>query len=173
MKKKKEKFQSLKSKIKSPRSLKQVIQKLKKARGRSFKIVFTNGCFDLLHKGHVHYLEQAKRLGQILVVALNSDQSVRKLKGPTRPLNTLADRLEVIAALASVDYATWFDSDTPLEVIQLLQPDILVKGGDWKVEQIVGSKEVLSRGGKVFSLKYIEGRSTTSIINNIKKARNS
>ncbi len=168
---KKIKSQTLKSKIKSPQALKRVLGLLRGGRSKKNRsqVVFTNGCFDLIHKGHVHYLEHAKKLGDILIVALNSDASVQRLKGPTRPLNSLADRLEVMAALASVDYVTWFDTDTPLEVIQLLRPDVLVKGGDWKVDQIVGSKEVLAQGGVVRSLKYIEGRSTTRLIEKAQK----
>jgi rfaE bifunctional protein nucleotidyltransferase chain/domain len=128
------------------------------------RVVFTNGCFDLLHKGHVTYLEKAKELGDLLVVALNSDESIRQLKGSSRPLIPLADRLEVVAALGSVDFVTWFEEETPVALIKLLQPPILVKGGDWVVDQILGSKEVLSRGGKVYSLPYIQGHSTTELI---------
>lgn len=137
---------------------------LKQRSSRHAKVVFTNGCFDLLHKGHVTYLEQARKLGSALVVALNSDKSVKRLKGPERPLNTLADRLEVMAALECVDYVTWFEEDTPLEVILALRPKVLVKGGDWKPEQIVGAAEVLSWKGKVKSLPYVAGRSTTELI---------
>jgi rfaE bifunctional protein nucleotidyltransferase chain/domain len=134
-------------------------------------VVFTNGCFDLLHKGHVTYLERARRQGELLVVALNSDESVARLKGPERPLNRLADRLEVLAALESVDYVTWFEEDTPLELIRVLKPDVLVKGGDWPVERIVGASEVLARGGKVRSLPYIEGHSTTRLIEKARSER--
>ena len=148
------------SKIKTPQGLKRVLSK----RGTRAQVVFTNGCFDLLHKGHVTYLEQARRQGSLLVVALNSDESVSRLKGPQRPLNRLSDRLEVMAALESVDYVTWFEEDTPLRLIELLRPDVLVKGGDWKVDQIVGGKEVLGCGGKVKSLPYQEGHSTTRLI---------
>jgi rfaE bifunctional protein nucleotidyltransferase chain/domain len=130
--------------------------------------VFTNGCFDLLHKGHVTYLEQAKKLGSLLIVALNSDASTRRLKGKERPLNVLADRMEVIAALESVDYVTWFEEDTPLNLIRKLRPKILVKGGDWSADKIVGGTDVISWGGKVKSLPYIKGSSTTELI---KKAR--
>ncbi len=149
---------TLLSKVKSPQSLKRKLANLRK------RTVFTNGCFDLLHKGHVTYLEKARAQGDLLIVALNSDDSVRRLKGSDRPINPLADRLEVIAALESVDFVTWFEEDTPLELIQLLKPKVLVKGGDWKVDQIVGAKEVLAWGGKVRSLTYIKGRSTTDII---------
>ena len=146
------------SKVKSPTALKRIL------RARHSIVVFTNGCFDLLHKGHVTYLEKAKKQGDVLIVALNSDTSVKKLKGPSRPINSLEDRLEVVAALESVDYVTWFDEDTPLQLIRLLQPQVLVKGGDWKKSQIVGSEDVLSRGGRVLSLPYVEGKSTTQII---------
>ena len=151
-------MKSFTSKIKSPKALKRILSKKKNG------VVFTNGCFDLLHKGHVTYLEKAKQLGKLLVVALNTDASVRGLKGTGRPINGLADRLDVIAALESVDYVTWFDEPTPLGLIQLLEPHVLVKGGDWKPSQIVGSREVLARGGKVKSLKFVPGRSTTKMI---------
>lgn len=146
----------LEEKIKSPLAL-------KRALGHS-KMVFTNGCFDLLHQGHVRYLQAARRLGDILVVALNTDESVRALKGPSRPVNSLAERLEVIAALESVDYVTWFGDPTPLGLILALKPKVLVKGGDWKISQIVGAPEVLSWGGRVKSLPYLEDRSTTLMI---------
>lgn len=151
----------LKDKIQPARRLKKKLLDLQK---KKKKIVFTNGCFDLLHKGHVQYLQKAKKLGDILIVAVNSDSSVKILKGPTRPINPLADRVEVIAALEAVDYVTWFEEETPLKLIQYLKPNILTKGGDWKPEQIVGSTDVLSWGGKVKSLPYIEGRSTTKMI---------
>lgn len=148
-------------KIKSPQSLKQT---LSEAHLQKKNIVFTNGCFDLLHKGHVTYLEMARAQGELLIVALNSDESVRRLKGLERPLNPLEDRLEVIAALESVDYVTWFEEDTPLDLIRLLRPKTLVKGGDWKPDQIVGSQDVISWGGEVKSLHYVPGRSTTLLI---------
>lgn len=153
---------NFKSKIKSPAGLRSVLRKSRK------KVVFTNGCFDLIHKGHVTYLERAGKLGSLLVVALNSDASVKRLKGPSRPINSLPDRLEVLAALESVDYVTWFDEDTPLELIRLLKPHVLVKGGDWKIDQIVGAQDVISWGGKVRSLVFVEGRSTTQIIEKAK-----
>lgn len=146
------------SKIKSPQALKRALS------GKRKKSVFTNGCFDLLHKGHVTYLERAKRLGDLLIVALNSDASIRQIKGPDRPINGLADRLEVIAALESVDFVTWFEEETPLQLIRLLKPHVLVKGGDWKVDQIVGAHDVIGWGGRVRSLAYIQGRSTTAMI---------
>lgn len=132
-------------------------------------LVFTNGCFDILHRGHVTYLAQARALGSTLVVALNSDDSVRRLnKGPERPVNGLEDRLAVIAALASVDYVTWFDEDTPLETIVILQPDVLVKGGDWSPERIVGAAEVQARGGSVHSIPFMHARSTSALIAKIR-----
>ena len=131
------------------------------------QLVFTNGCFDLLHPGHVRYLDQARALGDSLVVALNSDRSVRALKGEGRPILSQRERAEVIAALESVDYVTTFDEETPRELITVLLPDILVKGGDWPVEQIVGREEVEAAGGKVLSLPYVEGSSTTDIIERI------
>jgi D-beta-D-heptose 7-phosphate kinase/D-beta-D-heptose 1-phosphate adenosyltransferase len=126
-------------------------------------IVFTNGCFDLLHYGHLHYLAQARDLGQRLVIGLNSGASVSRLKGPHRPINDEATRIHQMAALEFVDAVVIFDADTPLDLIRALQPDILVKGGDWKPEQIVGSDLVLARGGKVLSLPFVEGYSTTNI----------
>ena len=152
---------ALRSKIKSPKLL---IPVLRRAQKKRKKIVFTNGCFDLLHKGHVSYLEKARAQGDVLVVALNSDQSVKNIKGPTRPINTLADRAWVMAALESVDYVTWFNENDPVNLIRTLRPDVLVKGGDWKVHQILGSEDVLSWGGKVKSLKYLKGHSTTETI---------
>ena len=158
-------FRSLLDKISS-------IEELEKRFGldspRSSRIVFTNGCFDLLHKGHVTYLQEARNLGDLLVVGLNSDDSIRRLKGPQRPLNSLQDRLEVIASLESVDWVTWFEEDTPMELIQKLRPDFLAKGGDWKIEQIVGAPEVLSWGGAVKSIPFVEGRSTTRLIEKAK-----
>lgn len=133
------------------------------------KVVFTNGCFDILHPGHVTYLEAARGKGDFLVVALDTDAAVRKLKGPDRPVNSLESRMSVIAALECVDAVTWFDKGNPVPTIKKLHPNVLVKGGDWKPHQILGSKEVLCWGGKVFSLPYIEGKSTTNIIKKIRK----
>lgn len=134
---------------------------------RGKKIVFTNGCFDILHKGHVTYLNEAKKLGDLLVVGLNSDASVKRLKGPERPINNEKDRQFVLANLRSVDFVEIFEEDTPLSLILKVKPNILVKGGDWKIEQIVGAKEVIANGGEVFSLQFIDGYSTTSIITKI------
>ena len=131
------------------------------------KVVFTNGCFDLLHPGHVRYLQQARALGDVLIVALNSDRSVRELKGDKRPILTQEERAEVMAALACVDYVMIFDEPTPRQIISALLPDILVKGGDWGVDQIVGREEVENSGGQVMSLPFVDGCSTTDVIERI------
>jgi D-beta-D-heptose 7-phosphate kinase/D-beta-D-heptose 1-phosphate adenosyltransferase len=131
------------------------------------QIVFTNGCFDILHPGHVTYLEAARNKGDFLVVALDTDSAVSALKGPDRPINNLKSRQEVIAALESVDLVTSFSGGNPVPIIKKLHPHILVKGGDWKVEKILGSKEVLGWGGKVFSIRFVDGKSTTKIISKI------
>jgi D-beta-D-heptose 7-phosphate kinase/D-beta-D-heptose 1-phosphate adenosyltransferase len=132
-------------------------------------IVFTNGCFDLLHLGHVRYLRAAKRLGDVLVVGLNSDASVKRLgKGVDRPLVPQAARAEVLAALDMVDAVTIFDQDTPRELIRLVQPDVLVKGGDWKPADIVGADIVRVRGGRVRSLPYLDGFSTSALVGRIR-----
>ena len=130
--------------------------------------MFTNGCFDLIHAGHVRYLTQARALGDALVVALNSDRSVRALKGDGRPIMNEQERAEVIAALEAVNYVIVFDGETPRELIAALLPDVLVKGGDWPLNQIVGREEVEAAGGRVLSLPYVEGSSTTEIIERIK-----
>ena len=133
-------------------------------------LVFTNGCFDILHRGHVTYLAQARALGASLLVAVNSDASVRRLgKGEDRPVNPLEDRMALLAALGGVSLVTSFDEDTPLQVIQLCQPDVLVKGGDWATESIVGARDVLARGGKVVSIPFIHQRSTTTLLVKIRK----
>ena len=132
-------------------------------------LVFTNGVFDILHRGHVTYLAEARALGSSLVVALNSDASARRLgKGDDRPINALEDRLAVIAALESVAMVTWFEEDTPIERILACRPERLVKGGDWKVEQIVGAKEVAGWGGKVHSIAFQHDRSTTKLLSRIR-----
>lgn len=131
------------------------------------KVVFTNGCFDLLHPGHVRYLQQARALGDALIVALNSDRSVRELKGDKRPILNEAERSEVMAALACVDFVTIFDEPTPLEIISALLPDILVKGGDWGIDAIIGREEVEAAGGQVMSLAFVDGCSTTDVIERI------
>jgi rfaE bifunctional protein nucleotidyltransferase chain/domain len=132
-------------------------------------LVFTNGVFDILHRGHVTYLAQARALGASLVVAVNSDASVKRLdKGSDRPLNPLADRLAVVAALEATSLATWFEEDTPLELILALKPDVLVKGGDWKPEAMVGASEVAGWGGSVHSIPFAHQRSTTALIGKIR-----
>ncbi|PIP91545.1 MAG: D-glycero-beta-D-manno-heptose 1-phosphate adenylyltransferase [Bdellovibrionales bacterium CG12_big_fil_rev_8_21_14_0_65_38_15] len=131
------------------------------------KIVFTNGCFDILHPGHVAYLNEAKSLGDKLVVGLNSDASVKRLKGEDRPVNNESDRMFMLLNLKSVDHVIIFNEDTPFELIQELKPDVLVKGGDWKPEQIVGSDIVLANGGEVKSLKFIDGHSTSTLISKV------
>jgi rfaE bifunctional protein nucleotidyltransferase chain/domain len=128
------------------------------------KIVFTNGCFDVLHRGHVYYLSKAREMGDVLVIGLNSDSSVSRLKGEGRPVNNQNARAEVLGALGMVDYIVIFEEDTPLELIKQVEPNLLVKGGDYKVEEIVGYKEVFSRGGLVLTIPILEGYSTTSII---------
>lgn len=133
-------------------------------RSENKKIVFTNGCFDLLHIGHITYLEEAKKLGDVLIVGVNSDDSVKKLKGPTRPIQNESDRSQILAALKAVDHTILFAEDTPLKLIKTIKPDILVKGGDWKIDQIVGSDFVISTGGQVKSLNFVNGKSTSSII---------
>ena len=131
------------------------------------RVVFTNGCFDILHSGHVTYLAQARQMGDLLVVGLNSDASVRRLKGQERPVNSQDARALVLAALEIVDYVTIFDEDTPYNLIAKVQPDVLVKGGDYQVDNIVGADIVRARGGKVLTVPLVPGFSTTSIIDKI------
>ena len=132
------------------------------------KIVFTNGCFDVLHFGHVHYLLETKKLGEILVVGLNSDDSVRRLKGPSRPINGEKERAFVLASLAFVDYVTLFEEDTPEHLIKIVRPDVLVKGGDYTIDQIVGADFVMQNGGTVTTIPFVEGYSSTQIIEQLK-----
>ena len=135
-------------------------------------LVFTNGCFDILHRGHVIYLSRARALGASLVVALNSDESVKRLgKGTDRPLNSLEDRMAVVAALECVDLVTWFEEDTPLARIIESRPDVLVKGGDWALETIVGATEVAGWGGQTHSIPFEVARSTTALVERIRNAR--
>jgi len=140
---------------------------LARARQRGQRVVFTNGCFDLLHPGHVSYLEEARELGDLLVVGLNADVSVRRLKGERRPILPENARARLLAALAAVDYVVIFSEATPYHLIELIQPDVLVKGGDWAPETIVGHEVVEARGGKVLSLPFIGGYSTSMIIEEI------
>ena len=136
-------------------------------KNRNKKIVFTNGCFDILHLGHVEYLNEARAQGDVLIIGLNSDQSVRRLKGVDRPINNERDRQKMLLNLKAVDCVQIFENDTPLEIIKLIQPDVLVKGGDWKVEQIVGADVVLAKGGEVKSLIFKEGYSTSQLIESV------
>jgi D-beta-D-heptose 7-phosphate kinase/D-beta-D-heptose 1-phosphate adenosyltransferase len=152
----------LKQKIVSLAGLQAALKKQKKK-----KVVFTNGVFDILHAGHVTYLERAKALGDILVVAMNSDASTTRLKGPTRPINPLKDRMLVMAALEAVDYVISFSEDTPIKPIQKILPNILVKGGDYDPKKIVGYPEVTANGGDVKVIRFLEGRSTTAIATKI------
>ncbi|WP_269532667.1 adenylyltransferase/cytidyltransferase family protein [Chitinimonas sp. BJYL2] len=132
-------------------------------------LVFTNGCFDILHRGHVTYLAQARALGAAMVVALNTDASVRRQgKGDDRPINPLENRAAVMAALAACDLVTWFDADTPLDLILAVRPDVLVKGGDWAPDKIVGSADVLARGGSVHSIPFLFDTSTTATLKKIR-----
>jgi D-glycero-beta-D-manno-heptose 1-phosphate adenylyltransferase len=146
-----------------------LIEKLDSVRKNNKKIVFTNGCFDLLHIGHVKYLKEAKSKGDFLVVGINSDASVKRLKGPTRPIQTETDRSEILAALEAVDATVIFTENTPEMLIKMLRPDVLVKGGDWKIDQIVGGDFVQSNGGQVLSLMFIDGKSTTNIVSKIEQ----
>ncbi|MEK6756930.1 MAG: D-glycero-beta-D-manno-heptose 1-phosphate adenylyltransferase [Bacteroidota bacterium] len=145
----------------------EVRRKLKKAGNR---VVFTNGCFDLLHRGHIDYLTKAKVLGDILIVGLNGDDSVRRLKGPTRPITNQEDRAAILVALAVVDYVCIFDEDTPYELIRAVVPDILVKGADWTVDDVVGKDIVEAAGGSVHTIEFLPNRSTTSIIQKIARS---
>jgi len=139
-------------------------------KNEGYRIVFTNGCFDLIHIGHVFYLEEANALGDKLIVGLNSDASVSRLKGPNRPIKDEYNRSHILAALASVDAVVIFENDDPLQLILDVKPDILVKGGDWRPDQIVGSEFVLSNGGVVKSLRFVEGYSSTMIEEKIRQS---
>jgi rfaE bifunctional protein nucleotidyltransferase chain/domain len=152
------------SKITPRNELKATVDRLKR---EGKKVVFTNGCFDILHAGHTRYLREARKLGDALILALNSDSSVRSIKGPMRPIVPEAERAEVVAALDSVDYVTVFDELTPLELIEFLRPDVIVKGGDWAEKDIVGAETVRKWGGRVAIMPEIEGASTTNIIDKV------
>jgi rfaE bifunctional protein nucleotidyltransferase chain/domain len=156
----------LNRKIQPISRLKRIILSLKR---RGNKIVFTNGCFDILHYGHVKYLEDARYKGDCLIVGINSDSSVKRIKGTKRPIVKEHDRSRVLAGLESVDYVVVFNQDTPLETIKCLKPDIIVKGADWGLKDIVGRDEVLKYGGKVAQIKFLKGYSTTNLINKIAK----
>jgi rfaE bifunctional protein nucleotidyltransferase chain/domain len=154
------------SKIRAPRGLERWSARLPRP------LVFTNGVFDILHRGHVAYLARARALGAALLVALNSDASARRLGKPgERPINALEDRLAVIAALSMVDAVTWFEDDTPAQLIAACRPEVLAKGGDWPAERIVGAQDVLARGGRVVSIPFEHERSTTALLQRIRGAK--
>lgn len=154
-------------KILSTETLRVTVQELKR---NNLKVVFTNGCFDILHPGHVRYLRMARQLGDVLVVGINSDRSVREIKGEPRPILTQEERSEILSALESVDFVTVFDESTPRQLIQTILPDILVKGGDWGVNEIVGREDVEATGGRVVSIPFEPGQSTSGIIDRILRA---
>ena len=156
----------MKEKIRKKEDLRRIVEGLKE---KGKRIVFTNGCFDLIHLGHIRCLEKAKSLGDILVVGVNSDRSVRSLKGPERPILQEEERAEILSGLGCVDYVTIFDEPTPLELISSFQPDVLAKGGDWAKEAIVGREVVERSGGEVVTLPFVEGTSTSNIIETILK----
>ena len=150
-------------------SWEQLKEEVKKWQTSGLKVVFTNGCFDLLHIGHIRYLQAAKKYGDKLIVAINSDRSVREIKGERRPIISENERAEIVAALDCVDRVVIFDEPTPLSLINFLQPDVLVKGTDWPEEKIVGREVVLAKGGKIIRIPVVEGISTTEIIKKILK----
>jgi rfaE bifunctional protein nucleotidyltransferase chain/domain len=154
------------NKLLSPKRLTLILRRL---RSKGKRIVFTNGCFDILHVGHVDYLSMARKMGDVLVIGLNSDSSVRKIKGKGRPVNSQLDRARVLSALEPVDYISIFGESTPEKLIKRLRPDILVKGGDWKLDNIVGGKFVRSCGGKVRRIPFVKGYSTTSVLKKIER----
>lgn len=151
-------------KIQNFKNLKKVRLALRK---RGKKVVFTNGCFDLLHSGHVHLFREAKKLGDVLIVAVNDDGSVQKIKGPTRPVFPLKERLEILEAIQFIDYLIPFSQETPRKVISSLLPDVLIKGGDWKMDAVVGREEVTTAGGKVVLIPPREGHSTSQILSRV------
>ena len=152
--------------IENRKSLVSAVKKLKRA-GK--KVVFTNGCYDILHVGHVRFLKAAKKMGDILLLALNSDASVRRIKGPKRPVTGQNERAELMAALDCVDIVTFFEEDDPYGIIKDVVPDVLVKGGDWAIDKIIGADIVKASGGKVRNIKYIKGKSTTNVIAKVLK----
>ncbi|OGF44417.1 MAG: hypothetical protein A2452_06100 [Candidatus Firestonebacteria bacterium RIFOXYC2_FULL_39_67] len=149
------------TKIKTLYALVRVVKALKK---NGKKIVFTNGCFDIIHVGHTRYLKAARKLGDVLIIAVNSDASVKRLKGPGRPVNNENDRMEILSEFPFVDLVVLFKKDTPYDTIKAVLPHVLVKGGDWSVESIVGGDLVKNAGGKVFNIPLIKNKSTTNII---------
>ena len=156
----------MRDKIKSLEELRPLLSILHSA---GQKIVFTNGCFDIIHTGHTRYLAKARALGDVLIVAVNSDASVRTIKGKKRPINSENERMETLAALEAVSFVTLFGEPDPHRIISELQPDVLVKGGDWPIDKIIGGDVVQARGGQVVNIPYVEGASTTGIIEKILK----
>lgn len=150
-------------------SVDRMLAERERLRAKGARLVFTNGVFDLLHVGHVRYLAEARALGDALVVAINSDRSVRELKGPDRPVFEEAERAEILAALRSVDYVVIFDDISPRSLIRQLLPDVLAKGGDYKIDEIHGREEVEAAGGKVIPLPFVPGASTTSVLQKMKR----
>lgn len=157
----------MKKKILNLKSLKKVRLSLER---HGKKVVFTNGCFDLLHSGHVHLFREAKRLGDILIVAVNDDDSVSRIKGPKRPIFPLNERMEILEAIQFIDYLISFSQETPKKIISSLLPDVLVKGGDWNMEEVVGREEVIAAGGEVVLIPPLEGQSTSQILSRVIKS---
>lgn len=153
--------------MKNPVSLKKLLNELARLRKKGKKVVFTNGCFDIIHAGHVRYLNKAKSIGDVLVVGLNSDSSVRGIKGPTRPIVPQGERAEVLAGLKAVDFVVIFDEPTPLKLIEAIKPDILAKGADWAARDIVGGPSVMKNGGRIRRITLAKGRSTTNVIRRV------
>ena len=149
-------------------SLEEAVKIRKECRRKGKKVVFTNGCFDIIHVGHIRLLKEASKLGDVLIIGLNSDDSVRKIKGPARPINSLSDRAEVLSSIRYVDYIIAFEEETPRRLISLLLPDVLVKGGDYRKDEIVGADVVEAEGGKVVTIPLVEGKSTTKLIERIR-----
>lgn len=158
----------IEEKIKTKDNLKEILSGLKK---QNKTIVFTNGCFDILHVGHVTYLEEAKKHGDILVVAINSDASARRLKGQGRPIVSQKDRMKILASLESVDFVTVFNEDNPASIVKELNPDVIAKGADWKADEIIGGEYVRKRGGKIVTIPFYKGYSTTDLLEKIKSSK--
>ncbi len=151
--------------------LEELVRVRRRLKRQGKKVVFTNGCFDLLHAGHIRLFREAAKMGDVLIVALNSDASVRRLKGPTRPIFPLGERFEILSAVEDIDYLVSFSESTPRRIIAALLPDVLVKGGDWGPDEIVGRAEVEAAGGRVARVRFVEGHSTSSIIRRIVRSR--
>lgn len=152
---------------KKRKKLDELVKIREELRRQNRKVVFTNGCFDLLHSGHIHIFREAKKLGDVFIVAVNEDESVRRIKGSSRPIFPLRERLEVLEAIEDIDYLLSFSEETPQKIIAALLPDVLVKGGDWAPEEVVGKKEVEEAGGEVVIIPYLEGRSSSKVIDRI------